>query len=55
MEQALKDPEYIEQIDLMKKMKKRGIIADDKQDSQEELSADDKAQRYAEKLLGDKL
>ena len=28
MEQALKDPEYIEQIDLMKKMKKRGIIAD---------------------------
>ena len=53
MEQALNDPSYVEQIELMKKMKKRGIISDEKEESQQEVSAEDKAQQYAEKLLGD--
>lgn len=55
MEQALNDPSYVEQIELMKKMKKRGIIADEKDPSKEELSPEDKAANFAEKLLGDKL
>jgi hypothetical protein len=36
----------------MKKMKKRGIITEEK-GTKEEVSAEDKAQQYAEKLLGD--
>jgi len=57
MEQALNDPAYVEQVDLLKKMKGRGIISisGDKDQSKEELSAEDKAEKYAEKLLGDKL
>ena len=44
MEQALNDPAYVEQVDLLKKMKKRGIISNgDKDMSNDELSADDKA------------
>ena len=52
MEQALNDPSYVEQIELMKKMKKRGIITDEKA-SKEDVSLEDKTQQYAEKLLGD--
>ena len=42
MEQALNDPAYVEQVDLLKKMKKRGIIGDDKEKTSEEPSAEDK-------------
>lgn len=52
MEQALNDPAYVEQVDLLKKMKKRGIIEDDKPKDQEKQV--DKTEQFAEKLLGDK-
>jgi len=51
MEQALNDPAYQAQIELMQKMKKRGIIADDKKPKDEETQ-EDKTQQFAEKLLG---
>jgi len=44
MEQALNDPAYVEQVDLMKKMKKRGIIQDDKEKSNDEPTGEDKTQ-----------
>jgi hypothetical protein len=45
----------VEQIELMKKMKKRGIIADDKEGAKEEAQPEDKVQQFAESLLGDKI
>ena len=44
MEQALNDPAYVEQVDLMKKMKKRGIISDDKEKTTDETIGEDKTQ-----------